>query len=50
MLGSPVGPGRTEGNRCYRIKTERNMKMKIDSGGRGGVKRESKGCPSPGEE
>jgi len=36
MLVRPVGPGRTEGNRCYRIMIKGNMKMKIDSEGRGG--------------
>jgi hypothetical protein len=39
MVACPVGPGRTEGNRCYRIKIKRNMKMKIDSQGRGESKK-----------
>ena len=37
MLASPVGPGRTQGNRCYRIKIKRNMKT--DSEGRGESKK-----------
>jgi hypothetical protein len=47
MLVSPVAPGRTERNRCYRIKIKRNMKIKIDSEGwEGGGEEEVRVAPA----
>jgi len=47
---SPVGPGRTGGNRCYRIKIKRNMKMKIDAEGtRGEQEEEVRVAPALGK-